>query len=183
MAKIVYEGVLHTIYQWDQLMFDGSFSKFEMIKRNPSVSVIAVTDKEEIILIEEEQPFNGTTLTLPGGISESSDLEREIKRELLEETGFESDDFLHFDSIDILNYSKMEWQAHFFIAKNCYKTDKTATLDAGEKITVKLVNFDEFLNIASSVDFGIDYIKNMARDALDSTKAYRILYNIIINQQ
>ena len=35
-ARLVFKGILHHIYQWEQEMFDGSVQTFEAIKKNDS---------------------------------------------------------------------------------------------------------------------------------------------------
>ena len=72
------------------------------------------------------------------------------KRELLEETGMESDNWKLFKTYE--SEGKIDWPTFLFIAKNCRKVAEQK-LDAGEKIEVKKVSFDEFLEIVSSEKF------------------------------
>jgi ADP-ribose pyrophosphatase len=150
-AKKVFEGVLHDIYHWEQEMFDGTFATFEAIKRRDAVTVIAIS-QGKILLNHEEHPYVGAFLTLPGGNSETTSVIDDAKRELLEETGYESDDWNVWFSIDILKYEKMAWNNNFFIAKNAQKT-KEQQLDSGEKVDVKLITFDEFLELRKLPSF------------------------------
>lgn len=55
-AKCVFKGVLFDIYQWEQEMFDGTYSIFEKVVRLPSSQIIATTPENKIILLDEEQP-------------------------------------------------------------------------------------------------------------------------------
>jgi ADP-ribose pyrophosphatase len=62
------------------------------------VVVIAVTDKKELVLIEQERrPVNARVIELPAGLSgdepgaHGEELAEAAKRELLEETGYEAD--------------------------------------------------------------------------------------------
>ncbi len=150
-AKKVFEGVLHDVYHWDQEMFDGSFAVFEALKRRDAVVVIAVTDSK-IILNDEEQPGLEPFISLPGGNSETSDFMSDAKRELLEESGFESDSWHLWFTVDILDYHKMEWNNNFFIALNCKKVAEQ-NLENGEKITTRLITFDEFLELRNNPKF------------------------------
>lgn len=150
-ATMVFKGVLHDIYHWDQEMFDGSFQTFEAIRRRAGVTVVAVVDNT-IIINDEEQPRSDTFLTLPGGNSETTDLMSDAKRELLEESGYVSDDWKEWLVVDITKYHKLDWNNHFFIAKNAKKI-ADQTLDAGEKIITKLMTFDEFLELRNNPRF------------------------------
>ena len=162
-AEKVYQGVLHSVYHWQQELFDGSFATFEAVKRSPSVTTIALTTEGKVLIIEETQPYNGSYTTLPGGAAESDDLLKEAQRELLEETGYKSDDWQKWTTIDVVLYSKLEWESHFYIAKGCYKVSDQ-TLDAGESITVKEVTLEAFAEIVKTEAFGIDYIKSVMAD-------------------
>ena len=64
-AKRVFAGVIFDTYQWQQKMFDGSFSTFEMLKRPDTVEVIALKG-DRIIVLEQEQPTLGSFRILPG---------------------------------------------------------------------------------------------------------------------
>ncbi|MDQ5962223.1 MAG: ADP-ribose pyrophosphatase [Patescibacteria group bacterium] len=148
-ARLVFKGALHDIYQWDQEMFDGSTAVFEAIRKRDGITVVAVVG-ENIIVNREEQPYRGEFLSLPGGLSEGEeDPLSNAKRELLEETGYISSDWELWFVSDILNYVKMDWNNHFFIARDCKKVGEQK-LDAGEKIDVTFVTFDDFLELRNN---------------------------------
>jgi ADP-ribose pyrophosphatase len=143
-ATKVFEGVIFDVYQWQQEMFDGTFSTFEALRKRNSVTVIAVVG-DKVIINEEEQPAQVPFLALPGGMCEKGVLPLEdTTRELLEETGYSTDDWQEWFVSDPLKYGRMEWNNHYFIARHCKKTDEQK-LDSGEKIKVTLVSFEEFL--------------------------------------
>lgn len=148
-AKRVFEGIIFDVYHWKQELFDGTFTTFEAIKKRDTVTVVAVCDGK-IILNQEEQPGKSAFTTLPGGMCEKgpSPLE-DAKRELLEETGLASDDWQQWFVSDPLQHAKIEWNNYFFIAKNCKKVTEQK-LDAGEKIQVTVVTFEEFLDFRNN---------------------------------
>jgi ADP-ribose pyrophosphatase YjhB (NUDIX family) len=168
-AKKVYQGVTHAVYQWQQEVFDGNFATFEAVYRPPSVTVLAVTSDKKVLVTRETQPYNGTYTTIPGGVAESYNLLAEAKRELLEETGYESDDWSEFETIDVVSYSRLEWKSHFFVAKNIRRVRDQA-LDAGELITVMEVSPDNFVELVQKDDFTIDYVKSLAKDGVLLTR-------------
>ena len=88
VAKCVFQGIFFDVYHWPQDMYDGSTRTFEMLKRKPSVDIIA-TQGDRILLTEEEQPNKGKFVSIPGGqLEEGESFLACAKRELLEETGY-----------------------------------------------------------------------------------------------
>lgn len=146
-ARLAYKGKMFEVWEWDQEMFDGTYEVFEMIRRNNSSIIIPITKDGLIIVNYEEQPHRGKFISLPGGFSEDGeDIDLNAKRELLEETGYTSNEWEMWFENDVLGYSKMEWFSYCYIARNCEKTGDTK-FDPGEKIETKLLTLDEFINI------------------------------------
>jgi ADP-ribose pyrophosphatase len=151
-AKLVFKGVIFDVYHWQQEMFDGSFATFEALKKRESVTVVAVCDGK-ILINQEEQPGRTPFVAVPGGMCEKGDDPlATAKRELLEETGYVSDDWQEWFVSDPLNHAKIEWNNYFYIAKNCKKV-ADQKLDAGEKITSLLISFEEFLEMQHDPKF------------------------------
>ncbi|TAK94885.1 NUDIX hydrolase [Patescibacteria group bacterium] len=149
-AKRVFQGIIYDVYQWEQKQFDGSVKTFEMLKRPSSECVIAVVG-DKIIIQEQEQPDREPFLSCPGGRNDQG--EEDIvaaKRELLEETGYTSEDVVFWKKITPV--SKIEWNVNYFVARNC-KNIQEPKLDSGEKIKNKLISFEEFLMISESQAF------------------------------
>src|SRR3989338_6582771 len=144
-AEKVFSGTVFDVYQWQQKMYDGSYSTFEKLKRADTVVVIPVTQDSQIILIEEEQPEKKPFLGIPGGrVEQNEDVLEAAKRELLEETGFSTGDFELWGSEQ--PFSKIEWAVYTFIAKGCVK-NADLKLDVGEKIKLRPVSFEEFVDL------------------------------------
>ncbi len=169
-AKCVFKGLLHEVWQWQQAMFDGSFQTFESIKRRDSVTVMAITKDKKIIVNFEEQPHRGSFISLSGGVTEEGESFLEnAKRELLEETGFESaeENWLLWKKTDVLNNWKIEYWNHLFLARNCEKVSEQS-LDVGEKIEVKLFEFEDFIKITQGEKFRNKEVSEMVKEILDS---------------
>jgi ADP-ribose pyrophosphatase len=149
-AKLVFQGKIFSVYQWEQKLYDGTSATFEMLKRTGTIQVIPTAD-DHIYLSYEEQPTKPRSYTLFGGRQEENeDPLVTAKRELLEETGFESDDWELLKTYE--NGGKIEWPMYVYVARNCRKvTDQK--LDPGEKIEIKKVTFNEFIDITSSETF------------------------------
>jgi len=149
-AKRVFKGEIFDVYQWEQELFDGSKSIFEMVKRPGTVQIIPVVG-EKILLSLEEQPHYAKRIGLFGGrMEEGEDPLETAKRELLEETGLKSNDWILIKEIE--TGGKIDWSSYYYIAKNCEKVAEV-NLDPGEKIEVKEVSFDEFIKTIFQDDF------------------------------
>ncbi len=150
-AKKVFGGVLFDVYQWEQELFDGTKTIFEKLKRPDTVVVFPVLDDGKIILTEQEQPGKEPFIGATGGrVDEGEDILEAAKRELLEESGYEASEFILWDAKHPT--SKIDWVVYTFIAKGLKKV-ADMNLDAGEKIKLKLVNLDEFIEIAINKNF------------------------------
>jgi ADP-ribose pyrophosphatase len=166
-AKKVFEGVIFDIYQWDQEMYDGSHEVFEMAKRKANgVVVIPILENGEILYSKQEQPMKPTYYALFGGmIDEGEDKLSGAKRELLEESGYESDDWEYLFTYD--KFGKVEWEIHYYIARNCYKTSMQK-LDPGEKIEIKQSSLDYFIEEVLPLDnFQERQVQGLVMKALD----------------
>lgn len=143
-ARKVFKGKIFDVYQWPQKMFDGSFATFEMLKRPDTVIVIPIID-DKIMTIEDEQPHIGMRLSFPGGRVDKTDADSlaAAKREVKEETGYE---FNNWKLVNVTQpHGKLEWFISFYLAWDGKKTDEPH-LDAGEKISLKQLSFEQAKN-------------------------------------
>jgi ADP-ribose pyrophosphatase len=146
-AKRVFKGIIYDVYHWPQKLFDGTTATFEMLKRQDSIKVIAIHNGR-IIFVEDEQPNSAPHLTLPGGRNDV-DGETELecaKRELLEETGMQ---FKTWKLIGIKQISsEIDWLTYIFVA-NDLKSKQEPHIEAGERISVRELTYDEALTVTS----------------------------------
>ena len=152
-AKKVFQGEIFSVYQWKQKMFDGSFKIFERVKRQDTVIVIA-TVKNKVVILKQRQPGTSWYYSTPAG---RMDIPGEkpfaaAKRELLEETGMTSKDFFLWKKHS--STGKLSYTVYFYIARNCTKVAEQK-LDAGEKIKVELISFDDYLKLSDDNKAGI----------------------------
>lgn len=166
-AQRVFHGVIFDVYQWQQPMFDGGTKVFEKLVRPDTVTIIPITDDGQILYAYEEQPGTRPCITSIGGrVDEGEDVLTAAKRELLEESGYVSDEWVLFDAYQPA--PKIEWAIYVFIARHCRKQDDQ-TLDSGERIEVRRVTFEEYLTIITDPTFLETRLKEMAFQAkLDS---------------
>lgn len=167
-AKRVFKGVIFDVYQWEQEMFDGSTAIFEKVKRAPTVEVIAAVG-DKILIEKQDQPDRKNNLNLVSGRVESEDILAEAKRELLEETGYASDDWALFMKHG--NHGKVVHDVYYYIARNCKKVQEPE-LDAGEKIETELITFEEFIQLSEEPSFwvGPEFVIYLLKLKMEPTK-------------
>lgn len=168
-AKRVFEGKLFDTYQWEQKLYDGTTSTFERISRPDTIVVFPILSDGTIILVNDSQPDRDTILTAPAGrIEEGEEPETAARREMREETGYEA------EKLELLYayqpYRKVDWVVHVFVARGCRKAGEP-TLDAGEKITLRPVTFNELVGMCVSGEYAGDNFETLVlRAALDPVK-------------
>lgn len=149
-AALVFKGIIFDVYQWEQEMYDGSKATFEALKRPSTVQIIP-TSGDRIYLSYEEQPGKPRVNTFFGGRMEKNEEPlTTAKRELLEETGMEAQDWVLFKEYSM--DGKIDWSVYLYIARNSKKVSDPQ-LDGGEKIDIKEVSFEEFIKVTSQEDF------------------------------
>lgn len=166
-AKKVFSGVIYDVYQWPQEMFDGSFQTFEMLGRPDTVKILAVLTEDEarslknvkvsegpepkLVITRQEQPRKDYFYDYPGGRADAED-EDELaaaKRELLEETGLKMKNWKLLKAEQPFN--KTDWLVYTFLATGL-EGQTAQNLDAGEKIDLLAMNFDEVSRLADKAE-------------------------------
>jgi ADP-ribose pyrophosphatase len=157
-AKRVFEGDIFDVYQWDQELYDGTSKIFEKIKRDDTVVVIPSLSDKRLIFIRDEQPSREPILTFPAGRMDKEGEEplAAIQRELLEETGYSSEEWSLWKSYQ--PYSKIDWAIYIFIARNCVKAAEPDP-GPGERISMSLLTLDEIIALRDDPSFVSDDIK------------------------
>ena len=162
-AKMVFKGEIFEVWQWEQKLYDGSTTTFERLRRPDTVLVVPTT-KDAVLVLDEQQPDSDSFITTPAGRLEEGEYPLDgAKRELKEETGYESDDWEPL--MELHPVSKMEWVIYIYIARNCKKMAEPQ-LDPGEKITVREVPFDEFLALCDEPTFRAQELSHLMLRAL-----------------
>lgn len=132
-------------------MYDGTKSVFEKLRRSDTVVVFPVLPDGHILLTEQEHPGIGPYIGATGGrVDEGEDPLSAAKRELLEESGYEAERLVLWDARQPT--TKIDWAVFTFIAKGLKKVSDPH-LDSGEKITLKPVSFNEFVDLGSTERF------------------------------
>lgn len=167
-AKKVFQGIIFSVFQWEQQLYDGTTATFEMLKRPGTIQIIP-TLEGRVVLSYEEQPTKPRCYTFLGGRQEpDEDPLVTAKRELMEEAGLESNDWELIKTYE--NPGQIDWPTFFYVARNCKKVAEP-NLDPGEQIEVKEVDWEEFFQIASDEAFWSQHIAtDILRMRLDGNK-------------
>ncbi len=118
---------------------DDKAATFFVIESPDWANVIALTKDKEVVLIEQfRHGSEEIILEIPGGmLDENEDKETAAKRELLEETGYASDEFIYLGKSRPNPAIQNNWIYHF-AALNCEKTGAT-DFDEHESVITKVV--------------------------------------------
>lgn len=131
----------------DQLVIDDYY----VMENNDVVMVFPVVDEKYVMLKKEYRyPIDKITLELPGGTFERG---KEVplaaaKRELLEETGLSSDDWINFG--EFYDYpTKDTHRMYLFLANNC-KRSAEPLINPQEEIELVKVSLDELVEMVTN---------------------------------
>lgn len=170
-SKLVFKGVIFDVYQWEQELYDGTTATFEMLKRPDTAGTIAIVD-DKIVVLRDEQPHRGVTLTFPNGkVEPGESWLTGAQRELLEETGMAFADWklIYVQS----NIPRMEYSNMYFLAQNLISRGEQK-LDPGEKIEVLLKDFDEVKELCDNEE---EYTR-FAKPVFDQVQSLEELINL-----
>ena len=143
-ATCVFKGEIFEVYQWPQPLFDGTTATFEMARRQPNTTVLALDEAGNILYAAQEQPNKPPYLSLFGGrVEVGEDPLQAAQRELLEETGLVSDDWALLYTANAT--PKVDWPQYLYLARNCRQV-ASPQLDAGEKLTLHRCTLAEFFS-------------------------------------
>ena len=143
-AKKVFAGTIFSIWQWQQLLFDGSRQLYERATRDDVTHAVGVMPDGRILLTEDQQPHREAVLTPPGGKMEAGETPAEtVRREFLEETGYEVGRLIPWHHYKPAN-DKIEYTCWAYVARDIKKIAEP-TPEPGEKIKVLFYSWDEFL--------------------------------------
>jgi len=121
----------------------GAEHEFYVIESGDWVNVIPITADEQVVMIRQYRHGSGEiTLEIPGGLVEPGDTpEKAASRELLEETGYQAEEWKKIGVVNP-NPAIFSNRCHTFLARNLMKVG-SPTLDQTEDIDVVLLPLSE----------------------------------------
>ena len=142
--KRVFSGVLLNLNEDMVELDDGSIKTREYIKTADASCCVAIDKDNNIILVKQfRYAHRKELIELPAGKIDLGETPIEAaKRELLEETGFASDEWEEMGYFYPATYSTQK--LYIFLARNVVKK-QDLNLDEGEFLSVLKVSYDDFL--------------------------------------
>ena len=126
---------------------DKKESTFFVIENPDWVNIIALTKGGEVVMIEQfRQGIEEIILEIPGGIIDGDEApETGARRELLEETGFSSDNFILIGT-SRPNPALQDNTVFHYLALECEKTEEVS-FDEHESVLTKIISLEEAENL------------------------------------
>ncbi|MEH7545656.1 ADP-ribose pyrophosphatase [Neobacillus bataviensis] len=145
-SEEIFSGKIISLHLQDVELPNGKHSKREIIKHPGAVAVIAVTDENKVVMVEQyRKALERTIVEIPAGKLEKGE-EPEIcaRRELEEETGYEC------SSLELLTsfYTSPGFAdeiVHVYVAKGLTKKEDAAGLDEDEFVNLEELTLEEAL--------------------------------------
>lgn len=119
----------------------GENHAFHLIESVDWVNVIPVTSENRLVMIEQyRHGIRSVTLEIPGGLIDASDSSPAdaARRELIEETGYDSDQIVSLGSVSP-NPAVQTNRCYSFLARDAHPV-AVQSLDGAEDIAVRLVD-------------------------------------------
>jgi 8-oxo-dGTP pyrophosphatase MutT (NUDIX family) len=123
--------------------------RFHVIHGPDWASVLCVTNDSEVVLVRQyRHGMKGASLELPAGVIEPHETPEEAaRRELAEETGYESDDWVSIQTVST-EPARHTTRAHFFVARGARAT-QGPTPEETESLELVRVPLGELSRLAT----------------------------------
>jgi 8-oxo-dGTP pyrophosphatase MutT (NUDIX family) len=141
-SRLVYENAWLRLREDAVIRPDGKEGIYSVVELRPSVGVVALNDRREVVLVGQWRYTLGRySWEIPRGGSHAgeSDPQAVAQRELREETGVEARDWRRIGAVDVNNGISDDVE-HLFLATGL--SYGPARLDPEEEIAVRWVPFE-----------------------------------------
>ncbi|WML45190.1 NUDIX hydrolase [Neobacillus sp. PS3-40] len=143
-SEKLFSGKVISLYLEDVELPNGKEAKREIIKHPGAVAILAITDENKIVMVEQfRKALDRTIVEIPAGKLEKGEEPAACaRRELEEETGYEC------GSLELLNsfYTSPGFSdeiVHVYIARGLVKKENSAPLDEDEFIDLEELTLEE----------------------------------------
>ncbi|MDF9823872.1 ADP-ribose pyrophosphatase [Breznakia sp. PF5-3] len=144
-SECVYDGKIIQVDR-DEVSIDGKMTIREVVHNSGGVSVLAITEEQEVILVKQYRyPSKEELYEIAGGKQNPNETFIEAgMRELKEETGYISKDTHYFGYL-YPSVAYVDEVIHLVVAKNCIYQEKQ--LDDGEYTETVVLPLEEVLKM------------------------------------
>ena len=164
-SEEIFSGKVISLHLQDVKLPNGKQSKREIIKHPGAVAILAITDDNKLVMVEQyRKALERTIVEIPAGkLEKGEEPALCARRELEEETGYEC------ESLELLIsfYTSPGFAdeiVHLYIARGLKKKEEAASLDEDEFVNVEEITLDEALQ----------YVKE--QKIFDAKTAYAVQY-------
>ncbi|MDE6776425.1 MAG: NUDIX hydrolase [Oscillospiraceae bacterium] len=151
-SNLMFEGKIIRVEKDDVQLEDGSQAFREVVRHSGGVCILALTDKEEILLVKQfRYPHGAVTVELPAGKLEYGENHEACgKRELLEECGCTADSFIYLGKL-FPTPAYCSEVIHMYLAKGLHFGNQD--LDNDEFLDVEKMPFTEAVSKVLNDEF------------------------------
>jgi ADP-ribose pyrophosphatase len=164
-SKTLFQGRVIDLVLEDVLLPNGKTSSREIIKHPGAVAIIPVTNEGKIVMVEQyRKALERALVEIPAGkLEKGEEPANTARRELEEETGYESESLTHLISF-YTSPGFADEIVHLYLAEGLSKKENPLQLDE-----------DEFVDVIElSLDEALQYIKE--QKIYDAKTAYAVQY-------
>lgn len=145
-SEEIFSGKVISLHLQDVELPNGKQSKREIIKHPGAVAILAITDDQKIVMVEQfRKALERTIVEIPAGkLEKGEEPSLCARRELEEETGYEC------ENLDLLTsfYTSPGFAdeiVHVYLATGLTKKENSAALDEDEFVNLEELTLEEAL--------------------------------------
>jgi len=148
--ELIYEGRVIKLYREQVESANGRKSYRDIVRHKGACAIIAEAGGRIVLIKQYRKALDKTIYELPAGcIEEGEDIYECAKRELNEETGYESDNLVLLSSI-FSTPGFSDEIIHIFYAKNASKSKVKKDCDEDEYIDAMLIEESQLCDMITS---------------------------------
>ncbi|MEK4824857.1 NUDIX hydrolase [Niallia sp. FSL W8-0951] len=163
----IYSGRIIQVQVDEVELPNGKTSTRELVKHPGAVAVIAITDDNKLVMVEQyRKPLEKVIVEIPAGkLEKGEEPALCARRELEEETGYECES-LELVSSFYTSPGFADEIIHVYVAKGLKQKENAAGLDEDEFVNVLEISLDEALEFIkekrifdAKTIFGVQYLQ------------------------
>ncbi|WP_042458076.1 NUDIX hydrolase [Neobacillus dielmonensis] len=145
-SEEIFTGKVISLHVQEVELPNGNYSKREIIKHPGAVAILAVTDDNKILMVEQfRKALERTIVEIPAGkLEQGEDPAECARRELEEETGYECKSLERITSF-YTSPGFADEIVHVFLARGLSKKENAAGLDEDEFVNLEEISLEEAL--------------------------------------